>query len=350
MLATPGRIDLPYRVFSRLFRFSLIWVSVAVGCTSSLTAELSQPAGSPPLHAVRLRDVTLHYVAVGRGEPVVMVHGGLEDYRTWSAQLAPLASRYRAVAYSRRYNFPNRNETNSTASYSAQVDAADLAMLIKKLHLGRVHLVGHSYGGLAALLFATEHPELVRSLTLSEPPVFPWVDEQPGDAALVRDFFRCCWLPVTRALARHKREEALAIAAEYFTGNSVLPPAFRDALEPNLREWEVLTTSDTSFPVPSTKLIREFHAPVLLLTGDHTLPVLKRCVAALSVRFPENERVVIRNATHDMWIERPQECGVALRKFLHENSQTRGARRSERYLITGQRTEVRKVVETFRPR
>jgi non-heme chloroperoxidase len=210
-------------------------------------------------------------------------------------------------------------------------------MLIEKLHLGRVHLVGHSYGGLGALLFATEHPELVRSLTLSEPPVFPGVEEQPGDAVLVRDFCRRCWSPVSRALARHKREEALAITTKYFTGNSVLPPAARDALEPNLREWEVLTTSDTPFPVPLTKLIREFNAPVLLLTGDHTLPVLKRCVAALSARFPESERVVIRNATHDMWSEKPQECGVALREFLQENSQTRGAGRRE---IRGKKREV----------
>ena len=303
-------------MFIRLFRFSLICSTAALGGTSALSAVPSKPAGSTPLQAVRLRDVTLHYVAVGRGEPVVMVHGGLEDYRAWSAQLAPLASHYRAVAYSRRYNFPNRNETQP--SYSAQVDADDLAMLIGKLHLGRVHLVGHSYGGLAALLFATEHPELVRSLTLSEPPVFPWVEQQPGGAALVRDFFRRCWLPLQRALARHERKEALAIATKYFTGNSVLPPAARDALAPNLREWEVLTISETPFPVPSTKLIEEFHAPVLLLTGDHTLPVLQRCVAALTARFPESERVLIRNATHDMWSERPQECGVALRQFLRE--------------------------------
>jgi hypothetical protein len=93
-----GGIDLPYRVFPRLFRFSLIWASVVLACASSLTAELPQSAASPPLHAIPLRDVTLHYVAVGRGEAVVMVHGGLEDYRAWSAQLAPLASRYRAVA------------------------------------------------------------------------------------------------------------------------------------------------------------------------------------------------------------------------------------------------------------
>jgi len=280
----------------------------------------AKPQSEIPLHSVQGPDVTLHYVSVGRGQPVVMVHGGLEDYRAWTAQLAPLASHYRAVAYSRRYNFPNRNESRAAPSYSARVDADDLAMLIEKLHLGPVHLVGHSYGGLAALLFATEHPDLVRSLTLSEPPVFSWVEEQPGGAALVQDFFRRCWVPVRRAFARHNREEVLAIASTYFTGNPVMPPAARDALEPNLREWEVLTVSGTAFPVPSTKLIKEFHAPVLLLTGDHTLPVLKRCVAALTARFPESGRVVIRNATHDMWSERPQECGGALRKFLRENA------------------------------
>ncbi len=125
-------------------------------------------------------------------------------------------------------------------------------------------------------------------------------------------------VPVRRAFARHNREEVLAIASTYFTGNPVMPTAARDALEPNLREWEVLTVSGIPFPVPSTKLIKEFHAPMLLLRGDHTLPVLERCVAALTERFPESERVVIPNASHDMWSETPQMCGVALRKFLRE--------------------------------
>src|SRR5207302_8195414 len=97
-----------------------------------------------------------------------------------------------------------------------------------------------------------------------------------------------------------------------------MAPAARDALDPNLRESEALSVSRNPFPVPSTKLMKEFRAPTLLLTGDHTLPVLKRCVAALAERFPESERVVIRNASHDMWSETPQKCGVALRKFLRE--------------------------------
>src|SRR5437764_1132633 len=187
-------------------RLSCRLLLTACAFSLALPQATAKPQSEIPLHSVQGPDVTLHYVSVGRGQPVVMVHGGLEDYRAWTAQLAPLASsHYRAVAYSRRYNFPNRNETRAAPSYSAQVDADDLAMLIEELHLGPVHLVGHSYGGLAALLFATEHPELVRSLTLSEPPVFSWVEEQPGGAARVRDFCRRCRVPVRRALARHTR-------------------------------------------------------------------------------------------------------------------------------------------------
>ena len=51
----------------------------------------------------------------------------------------------------------SRVEQFMDGSYeTVHVDADDLAMLIEKLHLGPVHLVGHSYGALGALLFATQ--------------------------------------------------------------------------------------------------------------------------------------------------------------------------------------------------
>ena len=161
----------------------------------------------------------------------------------------------------------------------------------------------------------------MRSLTLSEPPVLPWVEGQLGGDAFVQDFFQRCWIPVGRALARHERVGALAIAAKYFTGNSLPPPAARAAMEPNMQEWEVLTVSGKPFPVPSAGSIKALHVPVLLLTGDHTLPLLKRCVAAVTARYPKSQRVTVRNATHDMWSEKPQICGAALRNFLRKSRQ-----------------------------
>ena len=60
-------------------------------CAFALGIAEARSVDSLPLRSVRGPEVTLHYVTLGHGEPVVMVHGGLEDYRAWSAQLAPLA-------------------------------------------------------------------------------------------------------------------------------------------------------------------------------------------------------------------------------------------------------------------
>src|ERR1700754_3430865 len=49
----------------------------------------------------------LTYVEAAQGEPVIFVHGGLQDYRMWAEHLPKFAGRYRAIAYSRRNHFPN---------------------------------------------------------------------------------------------------------------------------------------------------------------------------------------------------------------------------------------------------
>ena len=47
------------------------------------------------------------YVESGRGDPVVLVHGGLQDYRLWKDHIAAFAKHYRVIAYSGRNHFPN---------------------------------------------------------------------------------------------------------------------------------------------------------------------------------------------------------------------------------------------------
>src|SRR5438270_13763304 len=139
-------------------------ILLLVALLASLTAARS-PAMVP--RPIKVNGVELHLVTQGHGAPLVFVHGGLDDYRMWEGEIAPFARHYRVIAYSRRYNFPNHNSP-FVRNYSAAIDAEDLAALIERLKLGPVHLVGHSYGGYAALFVATRHPELVRSLVLAE--------------------------------------------------------------------------------------------------------------------------------------------------------------------------------------
>ena len=132
--------------------------------------------------------VDLTYIEQGRGEPVLFVHGGSGDYRAWDQQMDAFAAGYRAIALSCRGSWPNAKlGPQEPVTLDTFVD--DLAEFIRALDAGPVHLIGHSSpGGFASLRLASQHPELLRTLVLLEPPAFPLlgVNIPPRPAQVVR--------------------------------------------------------------------------------------------------------------------------------------------------------------------
>src|SRR6476619_8433235 len=106
---------------------------------------------------VEINGLTLHYIELVQGTPVVLVHGTLEDYRTWDGQLAAFSKGCRLISYSRRYHYPNEWKKDAT-DFSVNIHARDLAAFIEELKLPPpVHLIGHSYGAFIAFLVARDH-------------------------------------------------------------------------------------------------------------------------------------------------------------------------------------------------
>lgn len=58
----------------------------------------SQPSASEPLKWLDINGIRLVYVEQGSGEPVLFVHGGISDLRTWKHQILVFAERFRAIA------------------------------------------------------------------------------------------------------------------------------------------------------------------------------------------------------------------------------------------------------------
>ena len=106
-------------------------------------------------------------------ERLVLVHGSVTNGEpTWRAQ-APLADRYELVVLDRPGFPPN--------APVERVDFDDDAEWLAALLRPGDHLVGHSYGGVVALLAAVLRPDELRSLTVIEPPC---LDVARGDAAV----------------------------------------------------------------------------------------------------------------------------------------------------------------------
>jgi pimeloyl-ACP methyl ester carboxylesterase len=267
--------------------------------------------------------ITLHYVDEGKGTPVIFVHGSLSDGSYWTNQLSRFAERYRAIAYSRRYNDPNQNPPR--AGYSAVADADDLRAFIDTLHLRSVVVIGHSYGALAALFLAAKHPELVRALVLCEPPAVSLLKHLPGNEAktgkaMFDDIQRRMVTPMQQAFRDHDREAGIAAFMDYVFNDphawDKMTKAARDDALRDAHEWDVMMTTGTLFPVIAPRTIRKITAPALLLSGAKSYPFLKLITKKLGTLLPNSESIVLPDSGHQMWYQEPDLCRTDVEAFL----------------------------------
>ena len=131
--------------------------------------------------AIDIGDARLDYVERGTGEPVVLVHGSASDRRTWDALMGVAPARVRLLAYSRRYHWPSP-PIAADVDYAAPQHVDDLESMLDAIGAGPVHLVGHSYGALVAILLALRRPAIVRSLVLVEAPVLTLFSHHSGSS------------------------------------------------------------------------------------------------------------------------------------------------------------------------
>lgn len=100
----------------------------------------------------------------GLGQPLLALHGHLDEGLMWSGLAAALAPRWRVIAPDQR----GHGESDRAADYSRDGYICDLVALLEHLDAGPVVALGHSLGGLNAYQLAARHPELVRALIVEE--------------------------------------------------------------------------------------------------------------------------------------------------------------------------------------
>lgn len=140
------------------------------------------------MNKVHVNGFDLHHLDLGKGDPVVMIHGGgATDYRTWAAVVDRFAERYRVIVPSLRYHFPNE-WLGDASDYTSETHAHDVAALIETLGLTPAHILGSSLGSIIAMMLAHERPDLVRTLVLGEPVFFGWMQKNTPTVDREEDF------------------------------------------------------------------------------------------------------------------------------------------------------------------
>ncbi len=113
--------------------------------------------------------IRLHYVTLGKGPLVVLIHGFPEFWYSWRHQIEALSANYQVVAIDQR-GFNESGRPASTDGYRVERLVEDVAALMQ--HLGRKQavIVGHDAGAWLAWHFAAIHPELTERLIILSVP------------------------------------------------------------------------------------------------------------------------------------------------------------------------------------
>jgi pimeloyl-ACP methyl ester carboxylesterase len=280
-------------------------------------------AESKRLHKLEINGAELHYTERGAGDPVVFVHGGLGDFRTWGPQIGPFADRYRVISYSRRGHYPNAwPEDYTEVAMLRHVE--DLAVLIEKLDLGPSHIVANSYGGYISLHTALKFPHLIRTLALAEPPVHPLLQRLPGGGALLQEFMRTAWLPAGRAFSEGDMEGGVRLFIEGAVGKGEfdkLPPRVREAMMKNAPELAAATATEFTVHMPDLTCddAAEIEAPTLLMRGGLSPRMYYLINDELARCLPQAEQALVPDAAHVLHNHNPEAHNAIVLDFLSKH-------------------------------
>ncbi len=114
-----------------------------------------------------LGNLGLHYLDVGEGEPVVLLHGAPGSLGDWEPLTQRLARDHRVLVFDRGGHGLSPGQAWADARPSAH--AWLLHEACQKLQVERPTVVAHSYGCAVALAWAVMHPEDLRALVLLAP-------------------------------------------------------------------------------------------------------------------------------------------------------------------------------------
>ena len=143
--------------------------------TAALLAAVAAGAPPPPTNwkdgYVLTNGIRIHYWRTGGNKtPLVMAHGSSDDGLCWTNLTKELAGNFDVIMFDARghgLSDPPRPDD------PVDVQADDLAGLIRELKLVKPIVMGHSMGSSAAAMFAAKYPDMPRAVVLEDPNLAP---------------------------------------------------------------------------------------------------------------------------------------------------------------------------------
>jgi pimeloyl-ACP methyl ester carboxylesterase len=283
-----------------------------------ITAPMNTMTMADEIKRISANGTELAYVELGKGNPIIFVHGGLQDYRMWSEHLPKFADRYRAIAYSRRNHFPSDVSPDGMPDGAADAHGEDLAAFVRALGLSKVRIVAHSAGAHAALFFAAMHPDMIVSLALNEPPATGLLTGVPNTADMLKQW-GSNQAPAREAFKAGDTKAGIPLFVDAVGG----PGAYelRSDVDKkmnldNVASSQADATTKRPRAVFTCEMAKAITAPTLLSNGERSPKFFYLIMDQLESCLPNRERIVVAGSSHTVPAENPDAYNQAVLTFL----------------------------------
>ena len=140
----------------------LLFLNLLLMSANTTTAQ--QPAQQQG-HFANVNGIRMYYEIHGKGEPLVLIHGGGSTIGTTFGRVLPLFARTHQVIAVELQAHGHTSDRNEPETF--EQDADDVATLLQHLNINKASLLGFSNGGTTAMQVAIRHPQLVDKLVIA---------------------------------------------------------------------------------------------------------------------------------------------------------------------------------------
>ncbi|MGL3106507.1 alpha/beta fold hydrolase [Bradyrhizobium sp. BR 1432] len=270
---------------------SALLVMVSIGAAQAAPQWLSLPptptlpkaaqSGLAPINGVKI-----WYAVFGRGQPVLLLHGGLANANYWGHQVRALQRHYQVIVMeSRGHGRSSRNQE----PYGYDLMASDVVGLLDHLKIRKAAIVGWSDGAIIGLDIAMKHPERVSKLF-----AFAANSDPSGVADIASsDVFNAY----------------IARAGEEYKRISPTPTEYKSFVADITKMWE-------SQPKWTASDLAAIKVPTWIVDGDHDEAIKRENTEFMAANIPGAGLLIQPEVSHFSFLQDPEQFNEDVAHFL----------------------------------
>ncbi|RRH96433.1 alpha/beta fold hydrolase [Mesorhizobium tamadayense] len=276
-----------WKAFATIILFA---ASSALATAEERWQTLPEPAAMPKADEsgyAPVNGIQMYYAVFGKGDPVLLIHGGLGHADIWASQVVTLSKTHKVIVADSR---GHGRSTRTGEPYGYDLMASDYLALLDFLKIDKTALVGWSDGGIIGIDIALHHPErLTRLFAQAANVTTDGVD--PG-------------VMTNKTFAAH-----IERSGRDYKKMSKTPDQYDAFVAQISHMWE-------SQPAWTKEELGKITTPTAIVAGDHDEAIKRAHTEYMASAIPGARLIILPNASHFAMLQAPDEYSQAALDFI----------------------------------